>query len=66
MGYKVSFDFPYGKTWLSGTFGYENNKVTYPAFTSAADYAKIFEEKTIAEANARFYAGSYKYDIVEV
>lgn len=67
--YIVWFDFPYGRTYLKGSFiddsNYDRN-VEIPEFTQDYLVAKEFNSKTYAENQAKFYAGKYAYGVVEV
>jgi len=65
--YKVSFDFPYGKTWLKSFFidNRHSHSIEIPEFTSAASEALIYTNKQQAENDGKFYAGKYNYEVVE-
>lgn len=66
--YKVSFDFPYGKTWLKSFFvdNRASHSIEIPEFTSNEKEALIYTEKQQAENDGRFYAGKYNYTVVEL
>ena len=67
--YIVWFDFPYGRTYLKGSFiddsNYDRN-VEIPEFTQDYLVAKEFNSKTYAENQAKFYAGKCAYGDEEV
>lgn len=67
--YIVWFDFPYGRTYLKGSFiddsNYDRN-VEIPEFTQDYLVAKEFNSKTYAKNQAKFYAGKYAYGVEEV
>ena len=66
--YKVSFDFPYGKTWLKSFFvdDRHSHAIIIPEFTSDPDDALKYTDKTQAENDGKFYAGKYGYEVVKV
>lgn len=65
--YKVSFDFPYGVTYLKSLFIDDriSCSVEIPEFTSNIDEAKKFDNKTEAENAGRFFSGKYGYKVIE-
>ena len=65
--YRVSFDFPYGKTWLKSFFVDDRISCTIeiPEFTNDFAEAKDFDTKTEAENAGKFYCGKYNWNVIE-
>ena len=66
--YKLSFDFPFGKTWLKSIYIDDriSCSVEIPEFTSNKDEAKEFTDKTKAENAGKFYAGKYGFNVEKI
>ena len=66
--YKVSFDFPYGKTWLKSFFVDDriSHSIQIPEFTKDEAEAKVYESETEAKNDGRFYAGNYSFTVVKI
>ena len=66
--YKVSFDFPYGKTWLKSFFVDDrvSHSIQIPEFTENEAEAKIYDDEQQAINDGRFYAGKYNYEVVKI
>lgn len=65
--YKVSFDFPYGVTYLKSLFVDDkiSCQIEIPEFTTDINEAKKFENKIDAENAGRFFGGKYGYKVIE-
>ena len=65
--YKLSFDFPYGVTYLKSVYLDDRISCTIeiPEFTSDINKAKKFENKMDAENAGRFFGGKYGYKVIE-
>lgn len=68
MKYKVSYDFPYGKTWLKSIFIDDriSSSIEIPEFTQEETSAKEFTSKIEAENAGKFYSGSYTWSLQEI
>ena len=65
--YILSFDFPYGVTYLKSVYLDDRISCTIeiPEFTSDINKAKKFENKMDAENAGRFFGGKYGYEVIE-
>lgn len=66
--YKVSFDFPYGKTWLKSFFVDDrvSHSIQIPEFTKDEAEAKVYDDEQQAKNDGRFYAGNYSFTVVKI
>jgi hypothetical protein len=66
--YKVSFDFPYGKTWLKSFFVDDNvhYSVQIPEFTKDEAEAKVYESEIDAKNDGKFYSSKYNFEVVKI
>jgi hypothetical protein len=66
--YKVSFDFPYGKTWLKSFFVDDNvyYSVQIPEFTKDEAEAKVYESEIDAKNDGKFYSGKYNFEVIKI
>ena len=66
--YKVSFNFPYGKTWLKSFFVDDrvSHSIQIPEFTEHEAEAKLYESETEAKNDGKFYAGKYNFEVVKI
>ena len=63
--YKVSFNFPYGKTWLKSFFVDDrvSHSIQIPEFTENEAEAKLYESETEAKNESRLFIRTAPHEI---